>query len=300
MGSAVLSAETKSQRKFVTNRSGARIRLSPYMLLLNYAFQSTGGASGMRAALNHLPLGSLLELIHTSQQTGLLEVEGFLNRSSLTLRVAFLQGEIVDSALLDWQGLDALFGFPQDIDSGHAEFWQIDTQHVHPQAPLAPFNQVMSEWARLTDEWPRYIEWLGSGSTRLEGEMAPFNQPGGCSVRAAAHMSQRALHEVAATTAELVKIGLLRPKANPPHQEWQFLALPPLSPMMLSSGSILTHLDGQRSLFEAQLEMGTDTATARDELLRAIQRGYRFAGCGWVMRDLIWEQGWQQSQQMVL
>lgn len=270
------------------------------MLLLNHHFESSKGAAGIRAALTELPLSSLLELIHSSQQTGLLEVEGFVGRSSLTLRVAFLGGEIVDSALLDWQGLDALFSFPQDIAAGHAEFWSIPAHAVQSQPPLAPFNQVLSEWARLTDEWPRYIQYLGSASTRLEGEMAPFNRPGGYCVRAAAHASGQALHEVAATTAELVRLGLLQPKANPPHQEWQFLALPPLSPMLLGSSTLLSRLDGQSSLFEIQLETGMDTATARSELLRAIQRGYRFPGCGWVMRDLTWEQDWQEEQSLAL
>lgn len=37
-------------------------------------------------------------------------------------------------------------------------------------------------------------------------------------------------------------------------------------------------------------------SAVRLELLLALERGYRFAGCGWAARDLLWEQSWQQLQ----
>ncbi|WP_261664995.1 DUF4388 domain-containing protein [Deinococcus sp. Marseille-Q6407] len=271
------------------------------MLVLNHSFQASGGAAGIRGTLAELPLNSLLELIHAAQQTGLLEVEAFLGRSSLTLRLAFFGGEIVDCAVLDWPGLDALFSFPQDLSAGHAEFWAIDPAQVQAQPPLAPFEFILSEWARVTDEWPRYNEWIGSPSTRFIGAMAPFSRPGGCSVRAAAHAGARPLHEVASQVAELAQAGLLRPKNEPPHQEWQFLPLPaPHTFIAAQAGSPLEDLNGQLSLFDVQQARSIPIGLVRAELMRAIQRGYRFPGCGWVMRDLIWEQDWEEADLMVL
>ena len=220
------------------------------MQLLDTSFAPAGGAQGIRVSLPELALGSLLELIHAAQQTGVLEVSAACRHGTLPLRLAFLRGEIVDCALLDWRGLDALYSFPQVVESGQAEFWRVPPDAVQAQPPLAPFDSLTMEWARLTDEWPRYIAWIGSPSALLEGPAAPFNRPGGCSVRAAAHMLRQPLHEVASAAVELTRAGLLSPREGAPYAEWQVLTLPrptfDLARGELRFGrSVLARMDGR-------------------------------------------------------
>ncbi|MFC6617017.1 hypothetical protein [Deinococcus radiophilus] len=85
---------------------------------------------------------AVMELIHSTRQTGQLRVQAELPGGPLPLRLEFVGGELVGCALHDWHGPEALYAFPQTVTTGRAEFWQMRVSAA-ARWPLAPFGQLM-------------------------------------------------------------------------------------------------------------------------------------------------------------
>lgn len=239
---------------------------------------------GLRASLSTVPLGAVLELIHTSAQTGRLYVRAQLAGGWLPLEVGWVSGEIVSAHILDWAGLDALCSFPQDAQQGELEFWQGGP--VMAASPLAPFMNLMGEWARLSDEWPRYCAEIGSPSQRFHGALAPFNRAGGASARLIVADTGEALHNVCAQLVGLQQAGFIRPIRH--SFEWETLVLPPCDDQRkMYHSPVLRLLDGQKSLHRL-IERGFEPAEIRRELI-AYAPEQPFAGAGRALRDWLWE-----------
>lgn len=245
-----------------------------------------GGQLGLRAALWQVPLTVVLELVHATQRTGLLRAEAELDGGTLPLEIQFVRGEVTAAAILDWQGLEALYSFPQATPAGWAEFWQAPAQ---PAPPLAPFQNLLAEWARLSDEWPRCCEQIRSPSQRFYGEAAPFNRPGGASARWVAAASGQPLHEVCTQLAALQQAGFIQPIQG--SFEWDTLVVPACQDSQaLRRSPVLRLLDGRKSLHRL-LERGLSPDELRSELLSHLGSSAPFPGSGRALRDWLWEQG---------
>ncbi|WP_027482770.1 DUF4388 domain-containing protein, partial [Deinococcus pimensis] len=145
----------------------------------------------MQGELADLPLIGVLELMHFSRKTGVLEVG-----APIPFALTFVNGEIVDGGVLDWVGLDAIFTLPPSPERGRFVF------HGREEGgrPLMPFAHLTTEWGRLADEWQRVCEVIGSPSRVLRGALPGFQE--GRSVRAAARASGEPLFVVAQRAAE--------------------------------------------------------------------------------------------------
>ena len=228
----------------------------------------------MQGLLSDLPLLGVLELIHTSRQTGVLDVRGDVPYS-----VAFRQGEIVGGGILDWLGTEALQCCPLLPRRGPFEF----TPREVTGAPLGPYEHFMTEWARVGDEWEATCAYVTSPSRLFTGDVPLFAELGGRSIRAAARKSNRPLLEVAQFVAQAVRTRELQPLDR---YAWFGLLLPP-DPQH-AGHPVGAQLDGQRNLGEL-VGAGLSTHEVRNYLLQAVERGLRFQGSGWVLRDLLWE-----------
>ena len=235
----------------------------------------------MRGLLSDLPLLGLLELVHESRQTGVLSVGG-----DLPYTVTFSQGEVVAGGVLDWLGLEALHTCPLSPPRGDFEF----ESRTIAGRPLQAYGPLLSEWARVSDEWERVCRSVGSPSRVFRGELPLFAQGEGRSVRAAARRSDRPLIDVAAEVAQAMQTGQLEATDQ---YAWFALVLRP-SPAH-GKHPISAFLDGQRNLGDIAHHSGLGVGEVRRYLLGAIRRGLRFSGSGWVMRDLVWEE--QSSSQ---
>ncbi|MFC5848252.1 DUF4388 domain-containing protein [Deinococcus petrolearius] len=230
----------------------------------------------MRGLLSDLPLLGLLELVHTSRQTGVLSVSG-----ELPYTVTFSQGEVVGGGVLDWLGLEALHTCPLSPWGGDFGF----EPRTIAGRPLQAYRPLLSEWARVSDEWERVCRPLGSPSRVFRGEPALFGGSEGRSVRAAARRSGRPLIEVAAEAAQAAQAGRLEATGS---HAWFALVLRP-SPAH-GQHPVTAFLDGQRNLGEVVRRGDLGVDEVRGYLLQAIRRGLRFPGSGWVLRDLVWEE----------
>ncbi|WP_135228016.1 DUF4388 domain-containing protein [Deinococcus fonticola] len=229
----------------------------------------------MQGLLSDLPLLGLLELIHATRQTGVLEVE-----SDLPFTIAFQQGQIVSGGILDWLGTDALHSCSLLPTRGKFQFRQ---RGVTGQ-PLAPYDMFTTEWARVSDEWAEVCTYIGSPSRLFSGDLPLFNEHGGRSIRAAARKSNRPLLELSQQVAEDVRSRRLRPTNR---FAWFGLLINPDS-QYATDHPVTLLLDGERNLGEI-VDLAQDVNIVREYLLQAIQSGLRFQGSGWVLRDLIWE-----------
>lgn len=228
----------------------------------------------MQGLLSDLPLLGVLELIHTTRQTGVLEVE-----AQVPYTVAFLGGEIVSGGILDWLGTDALYACPLLADSGSFSF----ARRPVTGQPLGTYDHLITDWARVGDEWEQLCEVIGSPSRAFQGATPPFEA--GRTVRSVARELDRPVFEVAQRVAEATRRGELAPQQR---HEWFRLRLRPAG-RRADLHPVARRLDGQRTLGEV-IEQGVTVQQARTYLLGELRLGLRFPGSGWVLRDLIWEQ----------
>ncbi len=228
----------------------------------------------MQGLLEDLPLLGILELIHTTRQTGVLDVQ-----ADVPYTVTFVAGEIISGGILDWMGLDALYSSPLLPDSGTFDF----SHRPVAGPPLGPYGHLTTDWARVSDEWEKVCEAIGSPSRCFQGDLFPFE--GGCSVRGAA----RELDVPVFQAAQLVVGALKQDRLQPlDRYEWYRLRLQPAGPRARTH-PVARHLNGKRTLGEATVA-GLPQHAVRDYLLNELRLGLRFPGSGWVLRDLVWEQ----------
>ncbi len=236
----------------------------------------------LEGLFSDVPLIGVLSILHDTKQSGLLQIE-----VQLPFYLRFSHGEVVAGGILDWTGLDAIQSCPVIPDKGSFSF-----QVLEPvaQPPLLPYDPFTTEWARVSDEWQQNIRLLGSPSVMLRGTLPPiFNQPEGCSVRAAAAFAQSPLADMASKSAVGVREGKLTPTGR---YAWFDVVLPrPAQPIT----QLAQHLDGEASLGQL-IDGGLDLNSVRIDLMAEINLGMRFDGCGWVLRDLIWEMQHEQQQ----
>ncbi|MBX8463774.1 MULTISPECIES: DUF4388 domain-containing protein [unclassified Deinococcus] len=230
----------------------------------------------MQGLLSDLPLLGVLELIHTTRQTGVLEVQ-----ADVPFTVAFVNGEIVSGGILDWLGSEALHASPMLPESGMFTF--------EPRAvtgtPLGAYGHFSTDWARISDEWGQVCGVIGSPSRVFQGQLPLFDVPQGRSVRAAAREAEVPLFQVAQVVAQAVRDGRLEPQDR---FEWFRLRLMPTR-QRAALHPVARVLDGERTLGDA-VSIGTPLNEVRDYLLGELRLGLRFPGSGWVLRDLVWEQ----------
>ncbi|PYE51188.1 DUF4388 domain-containing protein [Deinococcus yavapaiensis] len=231
----------------------------------------------MQGDLADLPLLGVLELMHFSRKTGVLDVDG-----AIPFSLAFVGGEIVEGGILDWVGIDAVLSLPLSPDRGRFVF----TSNESGGPPLKPFSRLMGDWAHLADEWQRVCSIIGSPSRVLRGSLTPYEE--GRSVRAVARSTGIPLFDAAKQAAEAVSRGQL---TKTDRSAWHVLRLrhpKARAGEALKTGSLERLLDGQRNLGELIAE-GYAPEQLRAFLLREIRDGLRFPGAGWVLRDLAWE-----------
>lgn len=229
----------------------------------------------MQGLLSDVPLMGVLELVHTTRQTGVLEVQ-----SDVPFTVAFMNGEIISGGILDWVGSEAIHASPILAESGTFRF----EQRGVTGAPLAPYGHFSTDWARISDEWDLVCAAIGSPSQVFQGRVPMFDGEQGRSVRAVAREVELPLFEVAQTAAQAVRDGRLAPTGR---FEWSRLKLQPAG-QRAALHPVARLLDGQRTLGDA-VEAGTSVRDVREYLLGELRLGLRFPGSGWVLRDLVWE-----------
>ncbi len=229
----------------------------------------------MQGLLSDLPLIGLLELIHTSRQTGVLEVGG-----EVPFTVAFNHGEIVEGGILDWMGSEALQSCPMSPMRGQFEFG------IKPVmgTPMGPYDHFTTEWARVSDEWEAVCAQVTSPSRLIMGDLPLFGELGGRSIRAAARKSGRPLLDVAQEVASAVREG----RAELLDRYAWFGLLVKSDPRLVVDHPLNEHLNGQLNLGEV-VSTGQSIELVREYLLTALHQGLRFQGSGWVLRDLVWE-----------
>lgn len=230
----------------------------------------------MQGLLNDLPLLGVLELIHGTRQSGVLELQ-----AAVPATVAFAGGEIVSCGILDWLGEEALHATPLSPTSGSFAF----TSRRITGQPLGPFTRVTTDWARANDEWTRICSVIGSPSQSFRGALPGFDGPDGQSVRSAARLVNAPLLQVAQVVERAVLSGTIQPIDR---REWFRLQLNPAGPEATLS-PVERHLRGDRTLGEA-VQAGLNVAELRTYLLSEFRLGLRFPGSGWILRDLVWEQ----------
>lgn len=221
------------------------------------------------------PLIGVLELIHVSRKTGVLTAD-----AGLPFTLSFQEGEVVTGGIIDWQGLDAIYASPLLPDQGSFSF---TVQPVEGEV-LAAYGKVTADWARYSDDWSQILAVVGSPSAMFRGNLPLFDAPEGRSIRAASRSAQLPLFEVAERVVAGVKSGRLTPLDR---YSWYSLR----HRHQLGSGRggrVAAALDGERNMGEL-IEAGFAASELRDYLIAEIRSGMRFTGCGWVLRDLLWE-----------
>ena len=88
---------------------------------MSIAWTPSESVLGLRTGLGEISLAAVAELVHVSQQTGVLLVQASLDGGTLPLELAFHGGEVVGASVLDWEGPDALYSFPQAASSARTE-----------------------------------------------------------------------------------------------------------------------------------------------------------------------------------
>lgn len=230
----------------------------------------------MQGDLADLPLLGVLELLHFSRKTGVLEVDG-----PIPFTLAYVQGEIVDGGIFDWVGMDAITSLPLAPERGKFNF----APNEAGGPAMKPFSRLMGDWAHLADEWQRVCRVIGSPSRVLRGN--DLYQEGR-SVRSVARQTGESLFKASQAAADAVTNGRL---SLTDRYAWHVLRIRhPKSRgnEKLPSGSLERLMDGQRNLGELIAE-GHAPATVRAFLLAELRGGLRFPGAGWVLRDLAWE-----------
>ncbi|ULR40406.1 DUF4388 domain-containing protein [Thermus sp. NEB1569] len=245
----------------------------------------------MEGNLKAIPLVELLELIHGHRRSGILE----LSVGPLPLSLRFSGGEVVGAAILDWEGLEALFSFPLHPQEGVFRFG------VTPPAadkPLMPFSTLLGEWARVNDEWDRFRTLVDSPSRVLEAirPQPPYEVfQGGKSVRAAAKAWGVPLLIAMERAYMGVREGDLYPLRR---YAWYALRIKYTGrkgKTLGEFGQLQALLDGTRNLGEV-IASGVPIGLVRRYLVQALASGELTPpGRGWLLRDLTWEMEKEES-----
>jgi len=221
------------------------------------------------------PLIGVLELLHVSRKTGVLTAD-----AELPFFLDFQDGQITNGGIVDWQGLDAIYAAPLLPEQGSFSF---RVQDVSGEV-LAPYGKITADWARYSDDWSQMCAVIGSPSALFRGDLPLFDDAEGRSVRAAAQSAQLPLFEVAERVVAGIRSGRLFPMDR---SAWYALKLR----HQLGSGRggrVAAALNGEKTMGDL-LTDGFTVAELRDYLIFEIRAGLRFPGCGWVLRDLVWE-----------
>ncbi|MPY65779.1 DUF4388 domain-containing protein [Deinococcus sp. SDU3-2] len=229
----------------------------------------------MQGLLSDLPLLGILELVHTTRQTGVLDV-----KTEVPFTVAFAGGEIVGGGILDWLGTDAIQAAPLLPSEGSFEF----APRAVEGAALSPYEHFTTDWARASDEWAQLCGVIGSPSRVFRGERPLFDGGDGASVRTVARQTGRPLFDVAQEAAAAVQAGQLSPTGRFAWFSLRLLA----GTRRIGTSAIADALDGERTLGDLT-DLGHSVDDLRAYLLAEVRAGLRFPGSGWVLRDLIWE-----------
>lgn len=244
----------------------------------------------MEGNLHDTPLSSMLELIHLTRQSGQVEIS-----AEVPLWLSVVQGEIVDGGILDWRGVEAIQSYDLHQQTGSFRF--TPSSDASSAGPQLPFSQLMTEWARVNDEWARIRELVDSPSRVLEHIGAATNPAhpfqGGKSIRAIAHASGVSAFEVASAAMPQLRSGELRllPKyawlglrmRHPEAKDNHFQA------QTHSALEVPKMLNGKRNFAEL-LELGFSIHTLRHYLRAVILNAeVKVPGNGWLLRDLSWE-----------
>ncbi len=221
------------------------------------------------------PLIGVLELLHVSRKTGVLTAD-----AGMPFSLSFHEGQVSSGGILDWQGLDAIYACPLLPDRGSFSF---AAQAVEGEM-LAPYGKITADWARYSDDWQQICAVVGSPSALFRGNLPLFDSDEGRSIRAASRSAQLPLFEVAERVLGGVRSGRLTPLGR---FSWYSLRLRH-QPGSGRGGRVAGVLDGERNMGEL-VEAGLPANELRDYLISEIRAGLRFPGCGWVLRDLLWE-----------
>ena len=245
----------------------------------------------MEGNLKAIPLVELLELIHGHRRSGILELS--VGRLPLSLR--FSGGEVVGAAILDWEGLEALFTFPLHPGEGAFRF---SVGPAIPDPPLMPFSALLGEWARVNDEWDRFRTLVDSPSRVLEAirPQPPYEVfQGGKSVRAAAKAWGVPLLIAMERAYMGVREGDLYPLRR---YAWYALRIKyqgRKGKTLEEFESIQALLDGTRNL-GGVIASGVPVSLVRRYLVQALASGELTPpGRGWLLRDLTWEMEKEES-----
>ncbi|ULH15557.1 DUF4388 domain-containing protein [Deinococcus sp. KNUC1210] len=228
------------------------------------------------------PLIGLLELIHVSRKSGVLSAD-----AELPFSISFREGEMVGGGILDWQGLDAIYASPLVPELGSFSF------RVEPQVNgvvLAAYGKITADWARYSDDWNQVNAVVGSPSALFQGDLPLFDGPQGRSIRAVSASSQLPLFDVAERVVAGVRAGRLRRLDG---FAWYGLRIRH-HPSSARGGRLAAAMDGERTLGEL-VGAGYTLPELRDYLIAEIRTGLRFPGCGWLLRDLLWERTFMEG-----
>lgn len=238
----------------------------------------------MQGLFSDVPLIGVLAIIHDLKHSGLLEVE-----ADIPFNLSFSQGEVVSGGILDWQGLDAIRSCPLIPSSGSFSFQTLEVSGT----PLLPYDPFSTEWAKTSDEWQRVLKVIGSPSAVFQGQLLPiFTLPGGASIRAAAALNPSiSLAEMSDRVSTGVREGRLKHTGR---YAWFDFILPPTSQ---PNTGLAEHFNGKASLGDL-IAGGMSLAEVRADLIYEMRLGLRFEGCGWALRDLVWES--QQTAPMTI
>ncbi|ASN83448.1 DUF4388 domain-containing protein [Deinococcus ficus] len=225
-----------------------------------------------KGPLSDVSLISILMLLRENKHSGVLHVN-----SDVPMTMTLSSGELIDGCVLDWTGLEAVQTTPLDPNVGHFHFVKGDVEGE----PLGFFDAVITEWARVCDEWEVVRPQIGSPSVVFEGSTALLGGEA-LSVREIALRTGRPLLDVASDMAVAVQAGQARPLER---RSWLSYRLPHDGEL---HDDMTRHLDGTVS-FGDLLKLGFHPARVREYVVGQINSGWRFPGCGWVIRDLTWE-----------
>lgn len=207
----------------------------------------------------------------------------------LPLALRFAAGEVVGAAILDWEGLEALFTFPLHPQEGPFRF---QPGPAPQEKPLMPFSALLGEWARVNDEWDRFRTLVDSPSRVLEAirPKPPLEVfQGGKSVRAAAKAWGVPLLIAMERAYMGVREGDLYPLRR---YAWYALRIKyqgRRGKTLEEFGQLQALLDGTRNLGEV-IAAGVPLDLVRRYLVQALSSGELAPpGRGWLLRDLTWE-----------
>jgi hypothetical protein len=238
--------------------------------------------------LRDTPLSSVLELIHLTKQSGRLQVA-----AELPLTLLIYQGEVVAGGILDWSGLEAVQSFTLHSIEGNFRF--TPSNQTPPTQFSMPFATLMTDWARINDEWARMLPVLRSPSRMLEfnGTVQDTPHPfqGGKSIRAVGRSLEASAFDVATRVMPLLqnRVLVMLEKFAWMGMRVQHPAAKRDTIEGLSPQAVPHYLDGTRRMVDL-LELGFSADTLRAYLIEAVRTSeIEVAGAGWLLRDLIWE-----------